>query len=48
MQFDRLLLLHVGFQLYQGPLLETTAYLKSMGMQLGKFQNVADFVIKMA
>ena len=47
MEFDRLLLLHDGFQIYQGPLLETNAYLKSMNMQLKQYQNVADFVIKM-
>jgi ABC-type multidrug transport system ATPase subunit len=38
MEFDRLLLLHDGFQIYQGPLLETNAYLKSMNMQLKQYQ----------
>lgn len=47
-EFDRLLLLQEGYQLYQGPLTEIAQYLKSQGMTMAKYQNVADYIIKMA
>ena len=52
MQFDRLLLLHDGFQLYQGPLIEIAGYLRAelniMQLSRQKYFNTADFIIKMA
>jgi ABC-type multidrug transport system ATPase subunit len=48
--FDRLLLLHDGFEIYQGPInSELTAYLsKHLGCNMPKFTNPADYIIKMA
>ena len=47
MQFDRLILLHEGYQVYQGPVSEIQPYLASMGISMGKFMNPADFVLKL-
>mmetsp|Transcript_416 Transcript_416/g.832 ORF Transcript_416/g.832 Transcript_416/m.832 type:complete len:265 (+) Transcript_416:584-1378(+) len=47
-QFDRLLLLHEGHQIYQGNVRDTTAYLsKNLHLKFGKFTNPADLVLKM-
>jgi ABC-type multidrug transport system ATPase subunit len=52
MQFDRLLLLQDGFQLYQGPLPEISGYLKAalgiVQLSTQRYFNMADFIIKMA
>lgn len=48
MSFDKLILLHEGYQLYQGPINEVTPYLNSLSIKLNRYQNIADFVIKMA
>ena len=48
MLFDRLILLHDGYQLYQGPINEIKPYLKSMNIDLPQFKNIAEFTIKMA
>lgn len=49
MEFERLLLLHDGYQLYQGPLKEITPYLNNvLKVKMGKYQNIADLIIKMA
>jgi hypothetical protein len=38
MEFERLLLLHDGYQLYQGPLKEITPYLSNvLKVKLGKY-----------
>lgn len=47
-QFDRLIVLHDGFTLYQGPLNELGSFFQGLGCNLGKFQNAADYVIKLA
>ena len=47
MVFNRLLLLHDGNQIYQGPTTEVTQYLQSMSIQPSKYTNIADFIIRM-
>jgi ABC-type multidrug transport system ATPase subunit len=47
-QFDRLILLHDGHQIYQGPVNEIGRYLSSININMPKFVNMAEFVIKMA
>eukprot|EP00347_Sterkiella_histriomuscorum_P018132 403346668 len=46
--FDRLILLHDGYQLYQGPTKDIKAYLQSMDIMVPQFKNIGEFVIKMA
>lgn len=48
MEFDRLILLQDGYQLFQGPTADIAPYLKSLNVQFGKFSNIADLIIKMA
>lgn len=48
MEFSRLLLLHDGHQLYQGPTSEIPDYLRSINVIPSKFMNISDFVIKMS
>jgi ABC-type multidrug transport system ATPase subunit len=45
--FDRLILLHEGNIMYYGPVKEISGYLSKIGLQLPKFKNPADFIIKM-
>ena len=48
-EMDRLLLLQDGHQIYQGPIKQIPDYLsKHLGAHVKKFQNPADFIIKMA
>ncbi|CDW81306.1 abc transporter family protein [Stylonychia lemnae] len=47
MLFDRLILLHDGYQVYQGPVSEIKPYLDSMEITVPQFKNVAEFTIKM-
>ena len=51
-QFDRLLLLQDGQQIYQGPILSNNSLynyiVNTLGCQMPKYQNPADYVIKMA
>ena len=46
--FNRLLLLHDGYQIYQGPTADILPYLKSLDVRMGKYQNIPEFMIKMA
>lgn len=43
---DRIIILHDGFVIYQGPTSEILPYLGSMGINVGKYVNPADFIIK--
>lgn len=48
-EFDTLLLLHDGYQLYQGPTKEIPSYMMThLGCKMPKYQNPADFIIKLA
>jgi ABC-type multidrug transport system ATPase subunit len=48
MLINRLLLLHDGHQIYQGPTSEIEKYLKTMNIVPTRFMNISDFVIKMS
>lgn len=43
---DRTIVMHDGFQIYQGPTPEIIPYLGSMGIKVGRYMNPADFIIK--
>jgi ABC-type multidrug transport system ATPase subunit len=43
---DRIIVLHDGYVVYQGPTNEILPYLGSMGIKVGKYVNPADFIIK--
>ncbi len=43
---DRVIVMHDGFMVYQGPVPEILPYLGSMGVKVGRFMNPADFIIK--
>jgi ABC-type multidrug transport system ATPase subunit len=43
---DRIIIMHDGFMIYQGPTSQILPYLGSMGIKSGKFVNPADFIIK--
>ena len=43
---DRVIVLHDGYEIYQGPTLEIMPYLGAMGIKTGRFMNPADFIIK--
>jgi len=47
MMFDRLVLMHEGHLIYQGPTKELTQYLETMSITPSKFINIADFIITM-
>jgi hypothetical protein len=46
MIFDRAMILHQGYMIYQGPVREILPYLGGMGIKVGRFMNPADFIIK--
>ena len=46
--FDRLIMLSEGKSIYNGPVSEITNLLESFGYKLGKYENPADVMMKMA
>ena len=47
-QFDRLILLQDGYQMYQGNIKDIIPYLNSVNIVVPRFKSIAEFVIKMA
>ena len=46
--FDRLMVLQDGCQIYQGSVVDLPYYMTGLGCKLGRFQNPADVIIKLA
>lgn len=47
--FDRLIVLHDGYTVYQGPIKGLSKYFNDLGIdKIGKFTNLADYVIKLS
>ena len=47
MTFDRLILLHEGYLIYQGPAKYVADYLMGNNIPMPKFKNPADFIIRL-
>lgn len=45
--FDRVLILHDGYMIYQGLVKNVPDYIKTFGINLGKYSNPADFLLRM-
>jgi ABC-type multidrug transport system ATPase subunit len=46
--FDRVILLAEGFTLFNGPTKDVKPYLESLGINLGKYSNPAEVLLKLA
>ena len=46
--FDRIILLADGFTIYNGPTSKVTAYLESYGVNITKYTNPSDLMLKLA
>jgi ATP-binding cassette subfamily G (WHITE) protein 1 len=45
--FDKVILLHDGHMIYQGKVKDLANHISHLGLRLKKFQNPADYMLKM-